>query len=139
MGLRTTFFSVAALLAVVTSYVFYSPFPVPECKQYSGELRTGEEITTFNFLFGRKTVNLKTTFNQPLQQLGMPSSINYQFQILAVTEDVDLWRYQLKESTSGLLQELEIKPIGNLFSIHWVNDRTHNITYKCTELDDAKL
>ncbi len=80
-----------------------------------------------------------TTFNQPLQALGMPSDINYQFQILAVTQEDNLWRYHLKEPQSGLQQELEIAPDGDQYSIRWVNDRANNIVYKCMELDDAEL
>lgn len=99
----------------------------------------GEEITTFTFSLFSKTVKLETKFNQPLQKLGMPNEIHYQFQTLAVTQKNNTWRYRLKELNSGFLQELEIKSDGDRYSIRWVNDRVNNIIYKCTEVDNAKL
>jgi len=139
MSLKKVLLPIATLIAIAIGYVFFAPFPAPDCRHYSGEMRMGEEVTTFNFSLGTKMVNLMTTFNQPLQALGMPSDISYQFQILAVTQEDNLWRYHLKEPQSGLQQELEIAPDGDQYSIRWVNDRANNIVYKCMELDDAEL
>ncbi|MGF1827320.1 hypothetical protein L4D17_24130 [Vibrio splendidus] len=139
MNLKKIVFSIAVFSAVVVGYTFFSSFPSPECRQYSGELRMGEEITTFTFSLLSKTVELETTFNQPLQKLGIPSEIHYQFQILTVTQQNKTWRYRLKELNSGFLQELEIKSDDDRYSIRWVNDRANNIIYKCTEVDNAKL
>lgn len=139
MNLKKVWLPIAILPSVFLGYAFFSQLPSPECRQYSGELRMGEEVTTFTFSLQAKTVELETTFNQPLQKLGMPSEINYQFQILAVTQKTNSWRYRLKEVSSGFLQELEIQSDGARYSIRWVNDRANKIVYKCTEVDNAKL
>lgn len=139
MSLIKIILPIVTLTAIGIGYVLFTPFSTPDCRHYSGEMRMGEEVTTFNFSLSSKTVNLMTTFNQPLQALGMPSDISYQFQILAVTQESDLWRYSLKEPKSGLQQELEISPDGDRYSIRWVNDRANKIVYKCMELDNAEL
>jgi hypothetical protein len=139
MNLKKIVFSIAVFSTVVIGYTFFPSPASPECRQYSGELRMGEEITTFTFSLFSKTVKLETKFNQPLQKLGMPNEIHYQFQTLAVTQKNNTWRYRLKELNSGFLQELEIKSDGDRYSIRWVNDRVNNIIYKCTEVDNAKL
>lgn len=127
------------MVTVAAGFYFFPNYSLPPCHSFLGEIRSGQEVTTFNFTVELKEITLETSFNEPLRELGMPESIRYRFSIIGASDQNNTWVYQLKEKQSGFVQELKIEQIQDGYFLNWANDRKNNIKYTCMVGKNAEL
>lgn len=139
MRYKFIFIPSVAIAAVAAGLYFFPNYPLPPCHSFVGEMRSGQEVTTFNFTVESKEIALETSFNEPLRALGMPELIRYRFSILGASDENNTWVYQLKEKQSGFVQELKIEQTPDGYFFNWANDRSNNIKYTCMAGKNAEL